>query len=260
MQGMQALNRAELLRLFPNVQDPNFTDLRLSRLNIVSIDPDTFTGLVNLEIIRLDHNRIGAIQPQTFANLPRLHTLFLNFNNIVTLSTNSFNNLQALRMLQLSRNQIAIINNPTTFNNLPSLQLINLNGNPLNVAQVSDPAFHLFNPSLEIEFQQRRHRLPLIPPPGPVVPICQVCMEDLVGMVDLAGNPIPIYRMPCGHLICQTCYDAMPPSGNGLGGAIVKRCPSCREAAPTRERIFFGGYKKKYLKYKEKYLQLKNKL
>lgn len=288
MQGMQALpprqrivplalNRAALLRhLRVALQNPNFTeldlqnitDLDLRHLNIVSIDPDTFTGLVNLEIIRLDHNHIGAIQPQTFANLPNLHTLFLNFNNIQTLSTNSFNNLRALRLLQLNRNQIAIINNPTTFNNLPSLQLINLNGNPLNVAQVSDPAFHLVHPNLEIEFAQQRRRLPLLPPPAPVpapVPAlvpgastCPVCLEYLVGMEDQAGNPIPIYTLPCGHVLCATCYNGMPPSGV----PFVKRCPNCRTAAPVAGiiRTYLGGYKEKYLKYKEKYLQLKNKL
>ena len=118
------LNRQELERIYPNIQD--LTDLDLRRLNIVSIDPNTFTGLDRLEIIRLDHNSIREIHSLTFTNLPNLVEIFLNFNNIQRLSGNSFSNLQSLRTLQLSRNSIAIIDNLNTFNDLPSILLINL--------------------------------------------------------------------------------------------------------------------------------------
>ena len=66
--------------------------------------------------------------------------------------------------------------------------------------------------------------------------------------------------MPCGHPICRTCYGKITPSG-GANGQVVKKCPWCREPAPSANPLFLnGGYKQKYLKYKEKYLKFKNKI
>jgi Leucine-rich repeat (LRR) protein len=258
--GPLRLNRQELLRIFQGQNLQDLTDLDLRNMNIVSIDPDTFTGLDRLRTIRLDHNHIREIHSLTFVHLPNLEEIFLNFNNIQRLSPNSFNDLRSLRALQLSRNQIITIDNPNTFNDLRSLLLIKLNGNPLNLGQISAQAFQNVNPALDIEFGQQKRRLTvLVAPVAPVVPVVPIAPVALAPQCPICFNDSN-RSMRCGHLICQDCYNIMPPSGV----PNMKRCPICRAPAPQADLrpVYFngGGYKEKYLKYKEKYLQLKNKL
>ena len=55
-------------------------------------------------------------------------------------------------------------------------------------------------------------------------------------------------RLNCGHMICDTC------------AASISLCPICRAPITSRDRVYLGGYKQKYLKYKQKYLDLKNQI
>ena len=65
-----------------------------------------------------------------------------------------------------------------------------------------------------------------------------ICLENVVNT----------RLSPCGHLLCNICYDRLE----------TPKCPKCKQNVTSGERIYFGGYKDKYLKYKHKYLQLKN--
>ena len=270
-----ALNRARLMEIFPNDYATRY-DMDLSYKNIVSIDPNTFTGLNFLVTIRLEYNSIEEIQSRTFVGLRSLTMIYLNFNRIARLSSNSFDNLGSLIEINLNRNSIATLVNPSTFMLLPHVQRINLNGNTL--AQIDITAFTDINPRVQLLLLGQRFNLGNIPAvpgqaelgnPEPVQPalgqpapalllhaapyirLCEICYENPVNRV-----------MPCGHPICFVCFNQLPPSGAGTElDPRVRRCPTCRAPAPHANPLFLnGGYKKKYLKYKEKYIQLKNQL
>jgi hypothetical protein len=49
-------------------------------------------------------------------------------------------------------------------------------------------------------------------------------------------------------MVCNTC------------AARLSDCPVCRVRITSRDRIYLGGYKQKYLKYKQKYLALKKQI
>ena len=55
-------------------------------------------------------------------------------------------------------------------------------------------------------------------------------------------------RLNCGHMICDTCASS------------ISLCPICRAPITSRDRVYLGGYKQKYLKYKQKYLALKKQI
>ena len=57
----------------------------------------------------------------------------------------------------------------------------------------------------------------------------------------------------CGHLLCAEDTEALRATPNPL-------CPICRVPITSAQKIFYGGYRQKYLKYKAKYLELKNSL
>jgi tetratricopeptide (TPR) repeat protein len=61
-------------------------------------------------------------------------------------------------------------------------------------------------------------------------------------------NGVNIALNPCGHLMCSSCYTDLPEP---------KVCRKCGTNITSTTRIFYGGYKQKYLKYKNKYLKLK---
>ena len=61
------------------------TRLDLSSKEIISIDPQTFKGLVNLQTIDLLNNQIMSIDPQTFNGLINLHSLSLENNQITSM-------------------------------------------------------------------------------------------------------------------------------------------------------------------------------
>ena len=65
---------------------------------------------------------------------------------------------------------------------------------------------------------------------------CSICMD----------NAVNVATIECGHLLCYECFNSL---------SIPKSCPICRFTPITIMRIFYGGYKQKYLKYKH----LKNK-
>ena len=62
-------------------------------------------------------------------------------------------------------------------------------------------------------------------------------------------NAVNIALIPCSHLLCSSCYNILEEP---------KKCPRCNIDITSTTRMFYGGYKQKYLKYKNKYLKLKN--
>ena len=57
----------------------------------------------------------------------------------------------------------------------------------------------------------------------------------------------------CGHLFCAEDTAAIKAAPN-------PKCPLCQTPITSDQKIFYGGYRQKYLKYKATYLELKNSL
>jgi len=93
------------------------------------------------------------------------------------------------------------------------------------------------------------------PAPTPLVEDTPAYREALAGRLTC---PICYERerntvLNCGHLFCAediTLIRARPDP----------KCPLCQTSITSAQRIFYGGYRQKYLKYKAKYLELKNNL
>ena len=93
------------------------------------------------------------------------------------------------------------------------------------------------------------------PAPTPLVQDTTAYREALAGRLTC---PICYERerntvLNCGHLFCAedtTLIRARPDP----------KCPLCQTPITSAQKIFYGGYRQKYLKYKAKYLELKNNL
>jgi hypothetical protein len=93
------------------------------------------------------------------------------------------------------------------------------------------------------------------PAPTPLVQDTTAYREALAGRLTC---PICLERerntvLNCGHLFCAEDTTAIRSAPN-------PKCPLCQTPITSAQRIFYGGYRQKYLKYKAKYLELKNNL
>ena len=64
------------------------TYVNLDYKNVITIDVDTFTGLVSLLTLSLEYNYIATIEADTFSELNSLQYLSLAHNQITTITGN----------------------------------------------------------------------------------------------------------------------------------------------------------------------------
>ncbi|XP_062055945.1 toll-like receptor 9 [Lepus europaeus] len=89
----------------PHCSSLNFT-LDLSRNNLVTIQPEVFAGLSNLQCLRLSHNSIAqVVNGSQFLPLTSLRVLDLSHNKVDLYHGRSFTELPRLEALDLSHNR-----------------------------------------------------------------------------------------------------------------------------------------------------------
>ncbi|XP_015743969.1 toll-like receptor 13 [Python bivittatus] len=107
-------------------------NLYLSENKILSIAPDTFDDLRQLEYLTLadSSNGMGNLPPGIFKNLKNLTTLDLENAGLRTLTLEVFGNLSSLRYLLLGKNELRTFNS-SVMEELPSLKYLDLRKCPL---------------------------------------------------------------------------------------------------------------------------------
>ena len=134
-------------------------------------------------------------------------------------------------------------------NELALINLGNLYQNGLGVEQNHEMARGYYD---RADMVGNPHRPPPVEQPPPLELFPEDELKDFVERfrcLVCKVNAVNMVINECNHLICNSCYDNLQ---------IPKRCPNCERTPITVHRIFYGGYKQKYLKYKNKYLKLKN--
>ncbi|KAJ7304001.1 hypothetical protein JRQ81_011519 [Phrynocephalus forsythii] len=107
--------------------------LYLSENKILSMAPDVFDDLVQLEYLSMTDSSNGMVNlpPGIFKNLRNLTSLNLENAGIHTLTQEVFGNLTRLRYLQLGKNELQIVN-ISVLENLTSLRFLDLRKCPLS--------------------------------------------------------------------------------------------------------------------------------
>lgn len=104
------------------------TELYLMENNITALYNNTFSNLLNLEILNICGNSISVIQQGSFVGLNELKQLFLCQNKILQLTPDTLVPLNNLKVLDLRGNLISLFHAPR----LSHLELLTLDGNPWN--------------------------------------------------------------------------------------------------------------------------------
>uniref|UniRef100_A0A670ZY64 Toll-like receptor 13 n=2 Tax=Pseudonaja textilis TaxID=8673 RepID=A0A670ZY64_PSETE len=123
------------LRVIPSMFLKGLTSLRnlyLSENKILSIAPDVFDDLGQLELLTLSDtsNGRGDFPPGIFKNLKKLRNLNLENAGLRTLTLEVFGNLSNLRYLLLGKNELQTFNSSVA-EALPSLSYLDLRKCPL---------------------------------------------------------------------------------------------------------------------------------
>jgi len=99
------LNQKILFETYGYSLDSTYIDL--NSLGIDSIEPSTFHGLYQLEVLHLQNNKLKQIDKDLFKDLIQLRELSLESNVLVAIDKNSFINLNNLKLVCLNNNPIA---------------------------------------------------------------------------------------------------------------------------------------------------------
>ena len=100
--------------------------MNLGDNKIYHIDPNSFAGLLKLEILNLNGNYLTAITTETFGYVPNLSWLLLSNNQIANISPLSFAKLKSVKKLDLHGNKL------TKFSLKQELRELDLSDNILN--------------------------------------------------------------------------------------------------------------------------------
>lgn len=111
--------------------EPKISELDLSTKGIVSLQPNCFAELTNLEILWLNGNNISNLVPGTFNGLKNLRKLYLYYNKIRVLPNDIFSELINLQRIELSMNMISALPQDLFHVNL-QLEKISLDFNELS--------------------------------------------------------------------------------------------------------------------------------
>jgi Leucine-rich repeat (LRR) protein len=109
---------------------------------IKSVNPSTFNGLNNLEILDLTKNKVDLIVKGMFQNIPNLKILYLSQNPIQDISDSAFSDLQNLPHLDLSDVYFLLMYHnypkPNFFSGLRKLNILDLSAVYLSRLEDSD--------------------------------------------------------------------------------------------------------------------------
>ena len=111
--------------------EPNIKELDLSSKGIVSLQPDCFKELQELEILWLNGNNLSYLHKDTFKGLKNLQKLYLYYNKLRTLPSGIFDDLKALQRIELSMNVLSLLPEEIFQHNL-RLEKISLDFNELS--------------------------------------------------------------------------------------------------------------------------------
>ncbi|KAF7638231.1 Leucine Rich repeat-containing domain protein [Meloidogyne graminicola] len=115
------------LKTIPNQLNKNIELLDLRRNNLINLNINLLTSLINLKTLLLSHNLIEHLQQNFLDFLPNLHRLYLGNNKIKYIPKLS-TSLNQLKLIDLQNNQINKIEE-NSFNYLINLQILNLKNN-----------------------------------------------------------------------------------------------------------------------------------
>ncbi len=128
-----SINDLSGLQNIPNIGTVQKLSLRYNQL--ITIQPNAFAGLANLDTLSLAYNLLTTIKPNAFAGLTNLTELFLENNPLTTIPPNAFTTgLTNLTVLVLHHNQLTTIQ-PNAFAGLTKLRELYLNKNQLTTIQ-----------------------------------------------------------------------------------------------------------------------------
>lgn len=113
----------------------NTASLYVFENGITDIGEDSFTGLLELQLLDLSQNKISSLQKNIFQSVPNLNNLDLSANQIREITNETFHGLRRLERLYLNGNRIQHID-PTAFDTLENLLELKLQNNHLTVAPV----------------------------------------------------------------------------------------------------------------------------
>ena len=120
---------------YPPCGDPGCAYISLARLNITSVDRDTFKDMALLEILDLGHNALTSVDDGAFRSTPRLKRLSLKGHSLPVIRNGMFSGrLSNLMLLDLSYCQVPYSPSPSggmhiepgAFLDLTGLEVLNL--------------------------------------------------------------------------------------------------------------------------------------
>lgn len=120
---------------YPPCGDPGCAYISLARLNITSVDRDTFKDMALLEILDLGHNALTSVDDGAFRSTPRLKRLSLKGHSLPVIRNGMFSGrLSNLVLLDLSYCQVPYSPSPSggmhiepgAFLDLTGLEVLNL--------------------------------------------------------------------------------------------------------------------------------------
>jgi hypothetical protein len=118
-------------------QLPALKEVYLDGNLLVRLDPNTFTGLLQLQWIGLQSNLLQTLPPTLFTGLSQLEALLLDDNRLEALELPLFQGLPAVRRLGLARNVLTILP-AALFAKLSSLETLDLAGNGLTILSLGN--------------------------------------------------------------------------------------------------------------------------
>ena len=84
---------------------------------LVSIEPQAFNSLTELQVLDLSFNKLFSIDGPLFKTLAKLNKLYLNNNKLVSIDSVIFQDLRNLQYLDLSSNPLIAIQNANLLSN-----------------------------------------------------------------------------------------------------------------------------------------------
>ena len=165
---------------FKNLQYLNLDGNRLSLIPVGLFHPNVHRSLKD---IRLSYNHIMSIDPHTFSNLVNLQSIVLSGNQIRTLKPNAFKSLPGKLSVMISDNKLTTIS-PRTFNDIATLVRLDLQSNLLQEFSLS--AFHnVTAPYLPLYLNLSRNEISTLLAAETMRPVC-------IHTIDVSHNQIPV--------------------------------------------------------------------
>lgn len=104
--------------------------------NLNAIDEDSFSDMLNLELLYIEHSPLQFISEKCCLNLPKLEIFRLRGNNLLTVGNSVFSGMTSMETLMITHNNLEIIKeNMFTYNR--KIRSLDFSHNKLNYIQES---------------------------------------------------------------------------------------------------------------------------